>query len=390
MSLEPCRAASIDAVLVPGLVNAHSHLDLGGHAPLPATGDFTGWLLGIGATRQAARDVAERAEREARQLLRSGATAVGDVDGTGGEGARGRRRSTLRGVSYLEVVGVRRDDARSRLARMLEAIDRLGAGTGDLGLSPHAPYSVHADVLPEIARAASRRGLPLAMHLAETEEETRYLLHGDGPFARFLEVIGRGAPFERPPGLRPIAYAEAAGLLEAGCVVVHGNDLDDDDIGILARHAASVVYCHGTHRHFDRPAHRLGDLLTAGVNVALGTDSGLSNRGVDLFAELRRLARERSDLPPVALLAAATTGGRRALRLDPGAACFAPGSTADALLVGPAPNQAEQLGAQGLLQWLLHGEDPVLASWHHGEPVTPLDAADGRTSGLLDTLRAQG
>src|SRR5207244_2261842 len=111
-----------------------------------------------------------------------------------------------------------------------------------------------------IARAARRRGLRLAMHLAESAEETRYLLAGDGPFAEFLQAIGRGRPFESPPRLRPVAYAERAGLLEAGCVVIHGNDLDDDDIGILAARRAPVVYCHGTHAHFGRARHRLLDL----------------------------------------------------------------------------------------------------------------------------------
>jgi cytosine/adenosine deaminase-related metal-dependent hydrolase len=124
--------------------------------------------------------------------------------------------------------------------------------------------------------------------------------------------------------MRPVAWAETTGLLGAGCLIVHGNDVDDDDIGRLVRHRSSVVYCHGTHTHFGRPPHRLRELVEAGVNVALGTDSGLSNRGIDLLDELRRLATDRPDLDPGLLLRCATRGGRVALGIDPAAADRAP------------------------------------------------------------------
>jgi cytosine/adenosine deaminase-related metal-dependent hydrolase len=308
--------------------------------------------------------------------MRHGVVAVGDIDGTQGAGTAGRRRAGLGGRSFLEIVGVHKAGARARLAACLALIDRLGTGTDELGLSPHAPYSVHADVLPEIVRAATARGLPLAMHLAESPEETRYLTHGDGPFVGFLERIGKGPPFPSAPGVRPIAYAERAGFLAAGGLVIHGNDLADEDIDALSRHQASVVYCHGTHAHFDRPAHRIADLLQAGVNVALGTDSAASNPRLDLFDELQRLTLDRPDLDPKALLAAATLGGRRALGLPPGVAVWERETTADGLLIGPAPEDLGRMSPAALAEWALSGQPQPLITVRGGliRPLEPISA----------------
>lgn len=358
----PTGADVADTLLLPGLVNAHAHLDLGGGQAVPAGDSFPDWLLAVGAARQSAGDVTRDAEAEARDLAHRGVVAIGDIDATGGRGTAGRRRAGVAGVGYLEVVGVRATGARQILARALDVIDRSG-GPDVFGLSPHAPYSLHEDVLPEVVRAARRRGLRLAMHLAESEEETRYLLHGDGPFVGFLETIGKGTPFRRPPGVRPVAYAEAAGLLAAGGLVVHGNDLDDDDVERLGRHGATVVYCHGTHRHFERPTHRWLDLRAAGARLAVGTDSGISNDGVDLFAELERLCRDRSDIDPLFVLEAACLNGREALGLDPGPATFAPGSPADGLLLEGLP---DALPERDRLAWAFGGDARLTSSFHAG------------------------
>jgi len=384
------RGECLDAVLLPGLVNAHSHLDLGGSTRLPAGADFPSWLLAVGGVRQSGRDPAAAAQVEAGQLAARGVVAVGDIDGSHGAGTLGRRRSALGGRSYLEIVGVDAAAARARLAASLALVDRLGEGAGGLGLSPHAPYSVHGDVLSEIVRAARARRLPLAMHLAESEAETRYLLHGDGPFVDFLERIGRGRPFASPPGLRPIAYAERIGLLAAGGVVIHGNDLSDDDVQLLARHTAPVVYCHGTHRHFGRPPHRLLDLHAAGVPIAFGTDSSASNERVDLFDELCRLRRDRPDVDGLLLLQGATRGGRRALQLDEGPAHFVVGSAADGLLLGPLPGEEVLADAATLADWAFSGDAPVFATLAAGVPRTQGAQPPAALCAQLDSLRRQG
>lgn len=373
----------LDAVLLPGLVNAHAHLDLGDSAAVPDVGSFPDWLLGVGRIRGVAGDVASAAATQAAALACRGVVAIGDIDANLGASTRGRRSEGVAGPSYLEIVGVAAPSARARLAAALDAVDRLG---GRVGLSPHAPYSVSAAVVPEIVRAARHRALPLAMHLAESTEETRYLTHGDGPFVGFLETIGRGRPFERAPGLRPVRWADQLGLLAAGCVVIHGNDLDDEDLGLLARNNACVVYCHGTHRHFQRPEHRLLELIEAGVEVALGTDSGVSNEGVDLLDEMGRFAADRPDVPRLTILRCATVGGRRALGMDPGGAIFEAGSAADGLLLGPPPGDIEGLEPEAVAGWALQGSPPVLATLCHGR----LQGGGSAPPGLLDTQIQQG
>lgn len=380
-------ARAVDGVLLPGLVNAHSHHDLGGVAPKPSSGSFPDWLLSIGVTRGEDRDVEAAAEGEARALRRRGVVASGDIDATAGAATRGRRRAGLGGRSYLEIVGVHAERARVQLDQALAAAEALG---GACGLSPHAPYSVHVDVLPEIVAAAARRDLPLAMHVAETEEETRFLTHGDGPFASFLDVIGKGWPFPRAPRMRPVEYVDSCGLLRAGCVVVHGNDLDDDDVARLAERRASVVYCHGTHRHFDRPRHRLLDLLGAGVNVALGTDSSASNDGVDLWSEVRRLAADRPDVPRDVVLRCATLGGRRALGLDEGPATFRSGDAAEGFVVGAAPADVESLDAEALADWALTDDVSMAFCCQTDEVVRRDDEELAGASAFLDTVRAEG
>jgi cytosine/adenosine deaminase-related metal-dependent hydrolase len=386
VSLERADEADVDGVLLPGFVNVHAHLDLSGHPPLPSRGRFTDWLLGVGGVRAQAGTVAERSEGASREMAARGVVAAGDIDGSGGDAVRGRRASGLVGRTFLEIVGVSVERARQRLADALALVDRLGGGGGDLGLSPHAPYSVHGSVLSEVARAAGRRGLPLAMHLAESVEERRFLMEGDGAFKDFLQVIGQGLPFDRPPAVSPIAYTEQTGLLQAGCLVVHGNDVDDEDLVILARHGCSVVYCHGTHRHFERPPHRMLDMLNAGINVALGTDSSLSNERVDLLGELRRLAADRPDISPDTVLRCATTGGRVALQMETGPAAFTPGSIADGVVLGPAPATAESMTRQDAVEWVLRGESDVLLTVHAGVVIEGSET----TSAFLDTPMGQG
>lgn len=370
----------LDALLVPALVNAHGHLDLAGSAPIPPGESFPHWLLGVGAARGQARDPAAAAEAQARLLAHTGVVAVGDVDANLGAGARGRRRAGLGGLTYLEIVGVAEASARARLRAALEHLDRSG-GRSVFGLSPHAPYSVSARVLPEIGRAARRRRLRLAMHLAETAEETRYLLHGDGPFVDFLETLGRGRPFESAPGLRPVAYARAAGLLGPDTAVIHGNDLDDSDIGHLLECGSPVVYCHGTHQHFGRPTHPLKKLMAAGVVVALGTDSGASNQGVDLLAECGRLVSDRPDVSPLEVLAAASRGGRTVLGWDPGPAVFAHGSPADALLLKLPVGEATPHSASSAAALVFSGRCSVLQTFHAGVPRGGTQLSEG----FLDT-----
>ena len=171
---------------------------------------------------------------------------------------------------------------------------------------------------------------------------------------------------------------------------MHANDLDADDVARLAARGSSVVYCHGTHSHFARPRHPIVELLAAGVNVALGTDSGLSNLEVDPWTELVRLVRERPDLDPLAALRCASLGGRRALRLPEGPARFERGAPADALLVGPVPAGWEPRDARTAWLGLLEGGAGPLATLAAGRPRASADEPPAALRAFLDTVSGQG
>jgi len=375
----------LPVLLLPGLVNAHAHLDLGASPLLPASGSFPEWLAAVGRQRQSAVAPDTAAAAQARVMAGRGVTLVADIDGSRGAGLHGRRAAGLAERSDQELLGVRPGVARRRLHDALARLASAGAAPGEAGLSPHAPYSVAHAMLPEIARAARHAARGLAMHLAESIEETRLLTHGDGPFVPFLESIGMGLPFERAPGLRPIAWADALGLLGPDMLVIHANDLDDDDLQTLHARGAPVVCCHGTHQHFARPPHPFLRLREAGVNVALGTDSSASNSAPDLFSEMCRLVGDRADIAPAEVLRAATLGGRRALQVDEGPARFAVGSRADGVLL-PLPEALHEASPDSLARAALSGELAPCLTLHAGRPVLPDNSSASPRPAFLDTL----
>ncbi len=321
-----------DAAVLPGLVNAHTHLDLTGLRGLaPPSPDFTGWLR---------RVIAHRRERTAEQVradvaeglaecLRFGTTLLGDISGDGGSW-EALAEAPLRAVVFREMLGLpqeRASGAWERLDRWLAS--RAPTPTCRPGVSPHAPYSVRASLF----LAAATRGVPVAVHLAETAAEQELLVLRRGPFVPFLRDLGVWAP----DGL-----AEDAGhvlrLLNglAPTLLVHGNFLAAD-APVPAN--ASVVYCPRTHAAFGHPPHPFRDFLARGMRVALGTDSLASNPDLDLLAEARSLHRLHPDFPGEQLLRMATLSGAEALGWADEAGSLAPGKSADLIVIPLSPQE---------------------------------------------------
>ena len=189
-------------------------------------------------------------------------------------------------------------------------------GAWQAGLSPHAPYTVHPQLLARTVELSAERKAPLAMHLAESLEELEFLRAGRGPFRELLELRGGWGPAARPRGSRPLDV-----LRELSCghraVVVHGNYLDEEEIEFLGRQRQrmAVVYCPRTHAWFAHPRYPLEKLLAAGAVVALGTDSRASSPDLSLLAEMRHVARVPA-LDRATIVELGTLGGARALGLD--------------------------------------------------------------------------
>jgi cytosine/adenosine deaminase-related metal-dependent hydrolase len=234
---------------------------------------------------------------------------------------------------FLESIGLRE----SRIEPALEA-SRLHlalAATKDLklGLSPHAPYTAHPELIRRLAGLSAATAFPLAMHLAESREELELLKTGCGPLRDLLVEFDSWDDEAIRPQSTPLDYLR---MLSASwrALVIHGNYLSDDEIAFVGRRAAklSVVYCPRTHAYFGHAPYPLAKLLQAGANVALGTDSRASNPDLDLLAEMRELAA-RHIVPPEWIVQMATINGARALGREREIGSLAPGKRADLTIV---------------------------------------------------------
>ncbi|MGD9689947.1 MAG: amidohydrolase family protein [Phycisphaerales bacterium] len=333
-----------DAVLIPGLINAHTHLDLTSIGPIahePADG-FVAWVNQVRSRRAQTREsVAAAVARGVELSLAGGVVAVGDIAGAVqgvpcAWAAEALSNSSLSGVSYLEFFGIGAHEPRAAALLKAIALDvaRSSAEGGPvrLGLQPHAPYSVSLELFQEVASFARHMGVRVATHLSESPEELEFVASGTGPLADLLrEVDAWDESMESTftnPGVTPVRWLEPA-LRQARFVAAHVNHCDDADIEVLVKSRTSVAYCPRASAYFGAPdrlgPHRYRELLAAGVNVILGTDSLLNlpaqaadpaTGGMSTLDEMRLLYR-RDGTDPSTLLAMGTTGAARGLGFHP-------------------------------------------------------------------------
>src|SRR2546427_1429612 len=203
-----------DAHLLPGLVNTHTHLELTHLAGTNAEREFAGWIRTLRALKDATTpgEFRRSAEQGVRDAWAAGVTCVADTGSTG-EPLEALARLGGRGIYYHEVFGPDPAQARTSLSDLAQAIDRLGGFTSAerrLGVSPHAPYTVSERLYRDVDDLAKSAGLPVAMHLAESREETQLVREGSGPFADALRA--RGIAVARV-GRSPVQYLAQLGVL---------------------------------------------------------------------------------------------------------------------------------------------------------------------------------
>lgn len=354
---QPDRTVALpDRLLMPALVNAHTHLDLTHIGPIahdPARG-FVPWVEHIRTNRHSDPDQIAASVRWGIELsIAGGSAAVGDIAGAPlgrleTTPARVLAASGLAGVSFLEFFGIgasaagaiERIDGFAREG--LESLRAELAGTGvRVGLQPHATNTVDLGVYRWVAALAARLGLPLATHLAETMEERRFIERGDGPQRAMLERFGvwdESVLHHAGRGLHPVAHLEPV-LRAARVLCAHVNDASDAAVALLAETQTPVVYCPRASEYFGARAHfgphRYDHMLRSGVPVCLGTDSIVNLDTPDRISvldEMRVLAR-RDGAGPGTLMAMSTTMGARALGLDEDDFTFEPGPLAGLLAI---------------------------------------------------------
>jgi len=331
--LDPAARDLGNTALIPGLVNAHTHLefsDLG--RPISPSAPFTGWIRAL---------VAHRRDRVAlpgsvisqgiSESVRCGVTTVGEIATTDDPyGGEGDDQPTL--VVFRELIGLPRERMDGQLAIARRHLEQSAANreTVIAGLSPHAPYSVHPELFGELARLAAKYDAPLAVHLAETRAEWELLAQGTGEFFEMLKAFGAWDAGAIPRGSRPLDYIQAMQDVRRA-LVIHGNYLSAAELDFVAeREQFTVVYCPRTHAYFGHGNHPWRQLLKRRHDsVALGTDSRASNPDLDLWGEVQFLKQAFPDVLPSLLLRMATLNGAHALGVEADVGSLTPGKRAD-------------------------------------------------------------
>jgi aminodeoxyfutalosine deaminase len=334
-----------EVAILPGLVNAHTHLEFsylrGRIAPAPS---FVHWVRAIVAARRARPDptspeILEAVGSAIEEAEAAGTALIGDISNTlvtfGPLVA-----SDLAGVVFYELIRFRADGAGDFVERACRELDRIGPSDRiRRGLAAHAPYSVAPLVFRAIQRATARTPfVPWSVHLAESAEEVEFIRTGGGPWRTFLEEVGAWDPAFVPPGGSPVTYLDEAGLLDERVLVVHGVQMGPEDLRRLVSRATTLVTCPRSNGHTGAGAPPVADFFRAGLRVAIGTDSLASAPDLNVFAELATMRALAPDVPASRLLDSATLDGARALGFDAEYGSIEPGKRARLIAVSlPGP-----------------------------------------------------
>lgn len=358
-SLQDGGAADIDfgnAIILPGLVNCHTHLDLTGLRGLnPPRPDTVSWLRDVIAFRRntTPEDLAASVAEGIEESLQSGTTLIGDISGDGGSW-RLLIASPIRAVVFREMLGLTKERAERSWQ---QAQTWLGESTATdrcrPGLSPHAPYSTRTSLI----RAAGTAGVPVAIHLAEFSSERELLEERRGPFVEFLQELGVWDPLGLAQSPEHVLRLLAA---EVPTLYVHGNYLAPT---AAIPQQATVVYCPRTHEAFAHSPHPVTDLLRRGIRVALGTDSLASNSDLSVLEEMRFLRVARPDLTGETILRMATIWGAEALGWADEVGTLEVGKSADFVVVPVPTEEADPT------ELLLESTAAVVETWIAGECV---------------------
>jgi len=321
-------------VLLPGLVNVHTHLEL---PPLMSSlrgRDYASWVLDLIRVKAGltAKDYRSAARNNIRDLIRSGTTTVAEIS-THNASPEILKRSGLRAVVYHEIISMRPGSAVTIPPR------RRDSSLMRYGLSPHSPHTVSEQALTFLHRYAKKNRFPLCMHVAESKDEGLLL----GRRKSSLEKIYRAAGWDRdwaPRARSAFQYLDRLGMVSPDLLGVHAVHADVDDIRIIARNGASVAHCPRSNHSLRVGTMDLRAMLDAGVHVGLGTDSLASVPTLNLWDEMRAayaLHRSRG-VTPSDILDLATRGGAEALGMQGSIGVLEEGKRADCIVV-PRPRR---------------------------------------------------
>lgn len=331
-----------EVILMPGLINAHCHLDYTMmRGALFGRDSFSAWIQRLNGIRRSLdqRDYLEAIASGLEELRHWGCTTVFNIESFP-ELVPFLPPSQLRVWWFLEVMDVRsRLHSDEALAGAISFFEKAGKRRGGYGISPHAPYTASRDLYQSAGLYARTHRMPLCTHLAESEEEMRMFSEGEGPLHTFLESIGR--PMEDCRGRTPVQSVLGEGLLPEGSLLVHMNQLASSDREILRRTGGAypVIHCPRTHAFFGREPFDLEFFQECGIPVLIGTDSLASNQDLNMFEEMRAMAASFPWLSPQRILEMVTRLPAAAIGRSGRLGELSPGAIADFLAI-PDPGGA--------------------------------------------------
>jgi aminodeoxyfutalosine deaminase len=307
----------VHGVVFPGLVNAHTHVELSAYRGRAAGGrGFVDWVDRFIALRgeTAVEEESEGIARGVAELEAACTAAVGDVTNTLGA-VHTLARAGIAGCVFHEVFGVNREQAMKRVeglkAELEERVHPWPTWELAYAPAPHTLYTTHADAVRALLESARTYGARTSLHLAEHPAERRAIEQADGPVVAWLDARLRlGFDWPRVP---LFDYAASLGALTPDVALVHLTDAREDELRRVAASGASVVLCPRSNLYIEGKLPPLLAVRAAGIAAALGTDSLASNASLDVLAEARALADRFPAVPASELLTMATWNGARAL-----------------------------------------------------------------------------
>jgi len=353
-----------DVVVMPGLVNAHTHLELSYlRDDVAPASQFVTWIRHVMVARRQHPDgrsaeILAAIDRAIVEAVAAGTAVVGDISNTLVTFAP-LARSPLAAVVFYELIQFAASDPRAFVdaaCRRLESF--VPTETVRCSLAAHAPYSVGPLVFRAIREAVDRDPFaPCSVHLSESIEEMDFIRTGRGPWRELLEELGVWDPAWVPPGGTPVEFLHDSGFLQARVLAVHGVQMTESDLNQLVACGVTLVTCPRSNGHTGAGAPPIGKFYKAGVRVAVGTDSLASSPDLNIFAELATMRALAPHVPASHLLKSATLEGARALGFEADFGTIEPGKRARLLAITvPA-------GIDDVEEYLVGGIQPAQVQW---------------------------
>jgi cytosine/adenosine deaminase-related metal-dependent hydrolase len=366
-----------EVAIVPGLVNAHTHLELSWlRDRVPPAASFVDWIKQLFMTRGGRSErlgdpkVTDAARTAAQEMRDSGCAGIGEVSNSLAT-VEAIHAAGLRGVVFHELLGFNLLTGQSVIdTRPLRALAAtFGTDAVRVSVAPHAPYSVSPELFRAIRDEVDGSAVPItSVHLGESQSEVDFLRDGSGPWPGILKWVGSEREDWRPPGVSPVAYLDGLGMLDARTLVVHAVQLSDADLERLADIGCTVVTCPRSNQWVGVGMPPIARFYAAGVKVAVGTDSLASVGDLNLLSELHTMRWLAPSVPARALLESATRVGAEALGLAGELGTIEAGKRAELIAVelpvGAGRQQAPASGAAfDVEEYLVSGITPEQIQW---------------------------